>query len=165
MKLLAVLFLIGAFYQAEAARVQCVTQPASTSFFFDSDKEKASLVVIHHNGVEHAPLINGIVTGYTLDIAKERLDYVTKMGESFRVDFNLDRCRFDAADDLSCFFPDKATVGSLNVESYYFSVFKEVSQTKFGDFITYRVGFDYRINGLSHPMTMNYYGTDCVFEE
>lgn len=160
--LLMVLILFGSVV-SNAQSVECITNPPSTSFLFNVEGDKAYLSVLHHNGVEFAPLINGIVTGYDLKIIKERLEYVTKMGDRFAVDFDVSTCRFDAKDDLACFFKSPAKIGSLKVENYYFSVSKELTRTKHGDFLSRRVSFDYRVGVHSHPMTVDYYGEDCSF--
>ncbi len=157
-----IMIILGASVSS-AQSVECVTMPMSTSFLFNIDGDTAKLSVIHHNGVEHAPLVNGIVTGYGLDIIKQRLEYVTLMGEQFSVEFDVASCRFDAKDDLACFFKDPAVIGKLEVANYYFSVSKELTQTKHGDFLSHRVSFDYRVGSYGHAMTMDYYGEDCSF--
>jgi hypothetical protein len=82
--------------QAFAQGFYCSTTPASTSYTLSENSEGNFELLIRHNlGVEHAPLLNGITTGYTLGIVEDRFEYAKKMGQSFQVKFPKDKCRFE----------------------------------------------------------------------
>ncbi|MGH1469002.1 MAG: hypothetical protein ACRBBP_09010 [Bdellovibrionales bacterium] len=147
-----------------AQSVTCITMPIATSFQFNVEDEKARLSISHNTGVEHAPIASGVITGSDLKGLEQRLEYVTKMGAYFSVDFDIENCKFDAKDELACVSKNSVKIGSLNVEGYHFLVAKEITKTKHGEFVSHRVSFDYRVKSRLYPMTMNYYGEDCSFK-
>lgn len=166
MRILVFFYLISSMgHGALANSVDCFTSPVTTSFVLrkSEDGTKYNLSVIHHNGVEHAPLITGITTGYTIDIAKKRFEYVKQMGDFFSVSFEPERCKF-SKERISCFFSKKAKIGELEVEDYYFHAYKEISVTPFGDFPQFNVSFQYRVNKRPHEMRMFYENDFCRIE-
>lgn len=141
--------------------LECITQMPTTSFlFYVLDDKKAKLTVVHHNGIEYAPLHNGVTTGYIIGILQDRLKYVTKMGEHFEVEFDLKNCHLEKG-NIACSHPGKAKIGELSVDDYYFGSYDQTNKTAFGEFSETVVSFKYRVKAWPHEMSMNFHEGEC----
>jgi hypothetical protein len=147
--------------QAFAQGFYCSTTPASTSYTLSENSEGNFELLIRHNlGVEHAPLLNGITTGYTLGIVEDRFEYAKKMGQSFQVKFPKDKCRFEE-NLASCSWSKPSQIGDLKVDGFSVIAYKSRSVSPLGEFTEIRVRFDYRVERWSHEMTMEFSEFDC----
>ena len=139
----------------------CSTAPASTSYSLSENSEgNFELTVMHHLGIEHAPLLNGITTGYTLNIVEDRLRYTKQMGERFTVMFPKDKCRF-RENMVTCSWGKTRQIGELEVDGYSMIAYKNVSTSPIGEFEEIRVRFDYRVERWPHEMSMEFSDIDC----
>jgi len=163
-----ILFTIITFFvstsDAQLRAIDCVTQPLSSSYLLRvKEKKKVELTIIHHNGIEHAPLLNGVITQYTFPLIQRRFLLANQMGASYTVEFDLENCNFKDNNELSCAYNKPAKIGSLAVFGYYFFINKEVAQTSFGEFEKYILSFEYRMEDMSHPVRLEYSPDSCSF--
>ncbi|MEO0334767.1 MAG: hypothetical protein AAF202_00115 [Pseudomonadota bacterium] len=156
-----VLYVVMGASLAHAQGFFCSTSPASTSYSLRANSEgNFELMVIHHLGVQHAPLLNGITTGYTLNIVEDRFTYAKKMGERFKVKFPKEKCRF-RENMVTCSLSKESKIGELDVDGFSLIAYKENSSSPIGDFVEIRVRFDYRVKGWPHEMSMEFSDLDC----
>ena len=160
-----ILFIISIFFvQAQEPRLagySCVTEFPTTSYILEVAKSKVTLDVIHHNGIEHAPVFRGIITPNYEKTLRQSREYMTKMGTQFQVEFDIKNCSNLTREQITCYEPKPTKIGSLEVQNYYFTAYKNTNKNIYGEFKDVQVELQYRVKGWGYSIPMEFQERDC----
>lgn len=139
----------------------CMTFPPSTSFFLEEkDNDVLKLQMIHHNGVEHAPFHQGLITGYSLELMAEKYEVAKQVGNFVNFEFKKDQCKIEE-NKSSCYFKEATKIGDLVIDNLYLLNYKQTTDTPFGIFKEQVYSLQYRIDGKTYETRMTYQDSDC----
>jgi len=158
------------FIQSTSANVadfQCVTAIPTTSIIMKDTDGKKWLEIIHHNGIQFAPIHSGTITLNDFDFIQRKGQLLAKMGEMIRVSFEPESCKYHEAGNYSCYKNIKTTIGSLAVNGYGIQTYSSESFLYGTSFREFHFKFYVNTSGRNIDMQMNYdlNSRDCSFDQ
>ena len=148
-------------YPSKIQNLTCITEHPSTSYFFDLDEDEYTLNVIHHNGVNYAPIYDGLVTIATIDYLKTSVENIVSIGDRIDFKFKTSDCLRLEKNRITCYKSGVSQLGGLKVEDVYFNVYENSDSSTYGVFKDVRISLDYRINKKIFRMPMNFPAENC----
>jgi len=139
----------------------CVTELPTTSYVFALKGDKYVLDVLHHIGVEHAPIYSGLLTLSTLEYLQTRIANVKQLGTRFSFEFETSECIRLDKNRITCFKNGAAKLGPLAVKDVYFNVYENSNSSTYGVFKDVSVSLEYRQNRETYRMPMTFPDGDC----
>lgn len=140
----------------------CVTEVPTTSFLFNFKNDFYELNIIHHNGIEHAPFFDGIMTVQTLNYLQSRIENMKKLGARIQFKFKKSECSRLDENRITCYKSGASDLGPLKVKDVYFNVYENSNSSTYGVFDDVRLNFKYRQQKRSFDMPMTFPTKDCL---
>jgi hypothetical protein len=113
---------------AIALNLTCSTELPTTSIFVKSFDDRVILRILHHNGLNFAPIHSGVITLNDIPFIEKKGSLFTKMGEHIVLEFELSRCKKHQEGNYSCYNSTPTTINELEVKSFGFQTYKSTSE-------------------------------------
>lgn len=156
---------LGAWAQAiPETRFVCATVPLTTTYALLETAGHYELRILHHNGLQFAPLHRGTVTTHDLDVLMKKSEILKEIGERASIPFLKSECRFQET-SLNCFMRRDVKVGSLTLKNPSFRVSPRRIVTDLVDYPTHDVELFFRLGSEGVSFPMEYSPRDCVFKQ
>jgi|GEM_PF-1976942 len=139
----------------------CVTELTTTSFLLNLKNENYILDVLHHNGTEHAPFYDGLVTLATLDYLQANIVNMKKLGSRITFKFKKEDCSRLNKNRITCSQQGKLKLGPLAVKSVSLNIYESSKSSSYGVFNTVHASLHYHIGSRSFRVPMNFPVKDC----
>lgn len=149
---------------AEPINLVCTTESLTTSFVAKTEGDQLLVRVIHHNGSQYAPAINGVYTPHDLPILAEQAKAVLKMKRVMDFHWPMKNCK--RHDDLrfECFATDDVEEGEGGAKFSPFAFYstKLVQDGIAGRYEQLELRLSFRVDGVDSAVQMPYYLEGCV---
>lgn len=142
----------------------CSPELPTTSVSVETFDEKVVLRMLHHNGLQFAPIHSGVITLNDLPFIEKKGGLFMKMGSYITLEFELTRCKKHQEGNYSCYNSNPILIGDLSVKSFGFQTYKSTSELYGMKFETllFRLNVTVANRNLSSTMEYNL-PSDCLF--
>ena len=143
-------------------RLDCITQQyPTTTFLIRVDGEFLRAQVLHHNGMQYAPIINGNYTARDLPILTEKANAIQKVKENMYFSWNLKKCKYFGNSLFQCLGSEGSQdSGGAKVSAYGITTSQVTAQTMGMTFNSFKVNLSMTIDGKDVDVSMPYYNID-----
>jgi hypothetical protein len=145
----------------------CVTEAPTTSFLVEQDKDTVKVRVIHHNGVQYAPITNSLITPNDLELLKSQAGLIQSLGDDWSFQWKRSGCNADRSDFFQCVGEaEDVVLNSVKVHPWALTVTDVQETTMWGTYRKKNLSLRFSVEKKGYQMnvqvTMDFQKGDCV---
>lgn len=157
--LIALLSLIS--LNSYAIEYGCITEHPTTTFIAQTEDDYVQFQLIHHNGVEYAPVWSSLITLNDIPTIQKRAELLAELGDYLKFAMPAKNCQLNGM-QLNCFgtqAPIEMNGHKVSLWSVYTSETHESSHAGEFDYIITTMALD--IDGETAFVPMKYANYEC----